>query len=276
MQRGGFRLEFRPELAKLIGVEAAIVLQRIVFLCDTPFSGKEINGFRWIWNTLEQWQKEHFPFWSERTIRRIIDSLEESGILVSCQPDGYMSRKKYYRISEGAFENLSEEAASHVDNLDSSMCPSWPHPSGQSGHIEAANLATSITDQSQRRSTEKTQGHGLASFSDVKNKKKGTLEEVVEYARELGLPRSDGEFLFDYWESNGWKLKNQPIADWRAALRTRKRNKWLPSLDGSIPPEDLEIDYDSMPGDDTDPIKWMIQNRLRLDEEEAQPIEIED
>lgn len=110
----------------------------------------------------------------------------------------------------------------------------------------------------------------------VKSKSRGTEEEVVAYATELNLPESDGRFLFDTWESNGWRLGKQPIADWRAAFRTRKRKKWLPSLDGTDLPEDREIDYDAMPGDDYDPVVWMVESRRRLDEELDKPIQIED
>lgn len=94
-------LSFQPSLAILVGVESAIILQRIQFLCSTPRSGRIIDGYRYIWNTYEQWRDQHFPFWSIDIIKKKMILLEREGWLVTRQPDGVMSRKKYYRLSEG-------------------------------------------------------------------------------------------------------------------------------------------------------------------------------
>lgn len=88
-----------PKLAAMIGLHEAIVLQQIHFLLQMKSSGRVIDGKKWVWNTLESWQREHFPFIPLRTLRRAIDSLERFGLLVSCQPDGRVSRKKYYRVN---------------------------------------------------------------------------------------------------------------------------------------------------------------------------------
>lgn len=87
-----------PKLAKTIGLNEAIVAQQVYFLLGMKAGGRVIDGHKWIWNTLEEWQAKHFPFFSVMTLRRTIASLEKMGVLISCQPDGRMSRKKYYRI----------------------------------------------------------------------------------------------------------------------------------------------------------------------------------
>ena len=88
-----------PKLANTVGLHEAIVLQQIHFLLQMESSGRVIDGKKWVWNTLESWQREHFPFIPLRTLRRAILSLERFGLLVSCQPDGRVSRKKYYRVN---------------------------------------------------------------------------------------------------------------------------------------------------------------------------------
>lgn len=90
-------------LACLLGLEAAIVLQKIQFLAGSPTFAREIGGNLWVGNTLEEWKTNYFPFWSKRTIRRILDALEEQEALAVCQPDG-LKRMKYYRVSEGALD----------------------------------------------------------------------------------------------------------------------------------------------------------------------------
>lgn len=106
---------FGPSLAVLVGVDAAIILQRIAFLCqDGIGGGRDIEGEKWIWNTYEEWKKNHFPFWSRDTIKRNIRFLEKKGYLRSTQPDGRMSRKKYYRVSQAFSERATIEYANEV------------------------------------------------------------------------------------------------------------------------------------------------------------------
>jgi DNA-binding transcriptional MocR family regulator len=60
-------------------------------------------------------------------------------------------------------------------------------------------------------------------------KAKGTIDQLRAYANEIGLPESDGESRFYGWESNGWMTGKNRIKDWKAAMRTWKANRWLPS-----------------------------------------------
>ena len=62
-----------------------------------------------------------------------------------------------------------------------------------------------------------------------KNNAKGDLSDLKSYAVELGMPESDGESMFDHWESNGWRNGSSPSKDWRAGMRKWKSQGWLPS-----------------------------------------------
>lgn len=56
-----------------------------------------------------------------------------------------------------------------------------------------------------------------------------TLEQVTEYCQERG-PRGQGidpEQFIDFYASKGWKVGNQKMKDWRAAVRTWERNATL-------------------------------------------------
>jgi len=61
-------------------------------------------------------------------------------------------------------------------------------------------------------------------------KSKGTMEEFKAYAVSQELPESDGEFMFNKLEGNGWMNGKSPVKDWKAVLRTWKGGEWLPSL----------------------------------------------
>jgi hypothetical protein len=63
-----------------------------------------------------------------------------------------------------------------------------------------------------------------------KPKARGTVEEFKAYAVTQDLPESDGEFMFNKLEGNGWMNGKSPVKDWKAVLRTWKGGEWLPSI----------------------------------------------
>ncbi len=71
-------LVISPSLARVVGLNGAIVLQQIHYWLQK--SGHMRNGVRWIYNTYKDWQ-EQFPFWSEKTIKRVIKGLKETGLI---------------------------------------------------------------------------------------------------------------------------------------------------------------------------------------------------
>jgi len=72
-------LHVLPSLAKLIGLNEAIILQKIQFWLKGS-SGIEKDGERWIYNTYQDWLIQ-FPFWSETTIKRIFSNLKRKGLI---------------------------------------------------------------------------------------------------------------------------------------------------------------------------------------------------
>lgn len=97
---------FQPSLARILGVPGAIVTQQLHFLLNLPRSGKMIDGERWIYNTYEDWQRDHFPFWSIRTIQRTFLLLEKGFVIETKQPEKRHSRRKYYRLNRGLVAKL--------------------------------------------------------------------------------------------------------------------------------------------------------------------------
>ena len=85
-----------------------VALSTVNHVYTFPNSGKKIKGVRWIWNTYEEWQRDWFPFWSKRTIQTVFIKLKKAGMIDICQPDGHLSRKNYYRVTEAAKQLLTE------------------------------------------------------------------------------------------------------------------------------------------------------------------------
>ncbi|MBT4879515.1 MAG: hypothetical protein HOI80_03225 [Alphaproteobacteria bacterium] len=135
-----------PTLARQIGVKDAIVLQQIHYWLNPKLNKNVFEGCHWVYNTYDQWQQQ-FPFWQIRTIRRIINRLEEKNFLRS-----FVSRSlknaKYYTINYDSIKTLKQshedttdtsntkkqrvvKSASHVDNL--------AVPYGQKSPLECQN-----------------------------------------------------------------------------------------------------------------------------------------
>lgn len=201
-----------PSLACHIGLDAAVMVQKINFLCNTPNSGKLIKGEKWIHNTLEQWCAI-FPFWSSSTIRRLLSDLEEKGILITCQPAGN-NRTKFYRINNGVYEALTLEA---LDAL----------PSDQIEQLELTKLSRCYKTE---ESTEESKGclsaesHAGVCFTDRNPRPYPNTEEqmyeLLEAADIPTDPEKDGNF-YQQMDRANWRIRGKPVADWMKAYERR-------------------------------------------------------
>ena len=95
--RGTIRI-FHSEVANALGLMEASFLAQLHYLLSIP-GGRKIGNERWVWNTLDEWHLKYFQFSSKRAVQRMLLELEDAKIIKSCQPDGHMSRRKYYRIN---------------------------------------------------------------------------------------------------------------------------------------------------------------------------------
>ena len=93
-----------PSLAKAIGLNEAIILQQLHYWLQE--SNNIRDGYKWVYNTYEDWQKQ-FPFWSKNTIIRAIKSLEKKGLVVVGNYNRMkIDNTKWYRIDYEKIEGL--------------------------------------------------------------------------------------------------------------------------------------------------------------------------
>ncbi|ABO68197.1 DnaD domain protein [Geobacillus thermodenitrificans] len=175
-----------PSLAKEIGLNEAIILQQLHYWLQE--SDNKRDGYRWVYNTYEDWQKQ-FPFWSIRTIRRTIKNLENKGIVISDYLNSMkIDKTKWYRID---YERL-EEIVSEENDMWPDHVAKMASRDGQNGHIHMAKMATPIT----REYTENT--------TDIKDDDKGEAvsdlsEETTEKEHETKCnPVTEFEKAFGY------------------------------------------------------------------------------
>lgn len=95
-------LRFDPELARIIGAEEALVIQRIHELISEKQLFKD--GRYWIRKSYPEWLEE-FPFMKERTLRNKFKRLEEKNILTARNyNEDNRDRTKWYTINYDAPE----------------------------------------------------------------------------------------------------------------------------------------------------------------------------
>lgn len=121
-----------PKLATLIGLPESIFLQQLHYW--TEHSSNIIDGNKWVYNSVKEWRKQ-FPFWSERTLRRIIKGLEDEKLIIVGNFNKLaIDQTKWYRIN---YENLY---------LLDTKTPNLPNGKahGQIDHMECPKVARGL------------------------------------------------------------------------------------------------------------------------------------
>lgn len=101
-------LQVLPTLAVRIGLNEAMVLQQLHYkLLAKDARGNRLAHFRdghyWYYNSYEGWQQLHFKFWSPRTMRRALKSLEAQGLIITKKfRRGGGDHKRWYTVNYSA------------------------------------------------------------------------------------------------------------------------------------------------------------------------------
>jgi len=132
-------LQVLPSLAVAVGLNEALFLQQLHYWLQK--SGKQRDDRVWVYNTYDEWLAQ-FPFWSLRTLRRVINGLEERGIVLSTERynTSKVDHTKWYGIDYDALDGLPV-SADDVANL--------ARPAGQPDQMDGANLARSVPETTQ-------------------------------------------------------------------------------------------------------------------------------
>jgi hypothetical protein len=108
-------LQLLPSLAVEIGLNESLVIQQIHYWIQK--NGKMINGKPWTYNSYRNWQKQ-FPFWSESSVKRVFQSLEEKGLLISGNYNKLpMDKTKWYAINYERLDEIEQRIDENVQAL---------------------------------------------------------------------------------------------------------------------------------------------------------------
>jgi len=139
-----------PKLAVKIGLNEAIFIQQIHYLLT--ISTTSHNSMKWTYNTYEELQ-DMFPFWSARTIKTVVKSLKETGLLfVEQLSTDKRNKTNYYSINYTKLDELELSCTDHSAEVapsekqgfkDDKSCTMH---SAESGVLHSAKVAQCIID----------------------------------------------------------------------------------------------------------------------------------
>lgn len=139
---------------------------------------------------------------SESTIKDHLKKLEDMNIL------GRIIKLK---------ENGDFDFRSLVINIEIPRSENKPTSANKSAHPSAEKLAhNNIVINNKDIIDNKL-------YTDNKKFVKPTPKEVNDYAKEIEF-KLDGDYFCDWNEARGWLVSKNPMKDWKAAIRTWKRN----------------------------------------------------
>lgn len=184
-------LQVLPSLAIQIGLNEALVLQQFHYWLRR--SNNIQDGYKWIYNSYPDWNRQ-FPFWSESTVKRTINSLEKQGCLISGNYNrAGFDKTKWYRID---YEKLVTRASVQIDPTSGSDCP------GGSGQIEQTN-----TKRLPETTTE-TSSSSLSKYlnsGELNNEKQEEKEKLSAYPdNESSESDQAQQSLTTFWNQNGF------------------------------------------------------------------------
>ncbi len=119
-----------PTLAIILGLNESIILQQIHYWLEnvaknqSRYPERDRRNFRdglwWTYQSIPDWQRTTFPFWSQSTIKRAILHLEEMGVLISRQlARDKRDRTNWYSIN---YERLNQLHAEYLTVQMSEPC----------------------------------------------------------------------------------------------------------------------------------------------------------
>lgn len=98
----GTQIPVTSELAQVVGLNEAIVLQEVYYWCKVNRREKRPphDGYYWVYNSYRGWKENHFPWWSISTVRRTFEKLKKRNLLVAGNYNkSKMDQTKWYRIN---------------------------------------------------------------------------------------------------------------------------------------------------------------------------------
>ena len=190
---------FADEVALEVGVNGAIMLNHLHYWVKKN-ADNEMNyhdGYYWTYNSIAAYKKQ-FPFWSERTIYRILRELEVNGyVKTGNYNQSAYDRTKWYALTEKSAKllksTIDQEYKNSQDNVTETTLPDCPNEITQSDNAHLYNLSKSTLNKNKHKERPINKhsancspelAEALAAFAEHRKKLK---KPMTDYAKKLIL-----------------------------------------------------------------------------------------
>lgn len=202
-------LQVLPSLAKAIGLNEAIILQQIQYWMNSKNAGKMHDGQKWIYNSVANWQKDNFPFWSVQTIKRALTSLKKQELVLTAN----LNKASYDRT---LWYTINYDQLKLVDQSISTECT---NPLGQNGPMDEAKMDQPIPETTQETTTDIYINDGIATDSQINpiitamqdvskqklhEKTETTYDDVATTIYSMGATPDLVAGFGEWWKENCW------------------------------------------------------------------------
>ena len=210
------------KLAAVIGFNEAVVLQQLNYWLHSN-SAKKIDGRLWVYNSYDNWRKDNFPFWSTRTIRRIFDSCEKKGVILTgnFNKAGF-DKTKWYSIDENKINDLMDSPCGQNGQTEWTK---WPDGSGQDVHTNTIYY----TDTTSNTNKHSASHSNAQSVSQLENE----FEEVwSKYPNKKGKKQAFNHYKA--WRKASAKHTNEYLLErLKVYMTDLQQNSWKHPMNGS-------------------------------------------
>lgn len=208
---------FDVEVAKQVGVLAAILFQNIGFWCQHG-EANNVNyhdGLYWTYNTNKAFC-ELFPYMTSKAIRTALQKLVDAELIVT----GNYNDKPYDRTIWYAMTQKGKSIF-------------------QKGQMELPKRANGTSQKGEPIPYINTDINTDIDIGARKRFTPPTIDEIRAFAKEKGYTSSElnPERFMAHYQANGWKVGRNPMKDWKAACVgwvTRYRQEHPVSDEGPI------------------------------------------
>lgn len=234
-------LVLSKKLAKLIGLNEAIVLQQVHFWVElNKKANKNFHkGRYWTYNSFPKWQEEHFYFWGIATVKRIFSHLVNLNLLlVDRFNDDPRDQTNWYTINYDELErlnNIIEEVPSYQndtmgesedilcentqDEYESPIVSNWYDGEYQNDTMENTKLIRCIKTKNNPTKNNNT----YINPPSIVNTCNTSEEAIIEFQ---GLDLTQTEYIellgfIEYGKTKG--VSKQSTIDW---YKEKQKNKW--------------------------------------------------
>lgn len=210
-----------PSLAATIGLEEALLLQQLSeFMEHHP--GEANNGYTWLELSAEQ-LKRPLPFWNERDIQRIANSLRDKGIILIGSAPFSSSQTLRFALNEAPTSTAQQAAPQRISSQHSQHTPS--QPATPQPTTSRANLIGNSWQPDGELLRQLAQYNIPAQFA------LDQVAEFVTYWSERGEPQRSWGSKFIKQVLRQWR--EQQSADTRKSRETAMHTEWRPSVDAT-------------------------------------------